>query len=756
LLLLTFIQDCDDAGTVDLVDLFLELAEWSQGIPRAKYTALKKLLSNHNVEIPSMRRVQSRLQTLTKIKPLFIDCCFNNCVAFTKGYADATECPICNEKRYGSGRGSGVNAKRARKRFVYIPIIDRLKLQYKNAARAQILSTYRHSFNGDDSHGKLRDVFDGKLYREFHCEKLKLFRDARDVAFHLSLDGVQVTNMRHHEVTPVILINLNLPPEERYKIENIMASMIIPGPNKPKELDTFLRPLVDELNRLDHGTKAFDAYTGSRFTLKAWVTMVTGDGPAIAEAIGFKRPGNALSPCRHCTIESEMGESASNAPGTYYVPHTNYDFNSPPLRGDNLRDVIKLVVDANSPDYCTQHGITRASILLELRSLHFPRSFPIDIMHCVLLNITENLYKLWSRKKLAFETCLPPVENRHLSEASIKTISESLVSARGDIPTYLSRAPRRIDKHYKGYKAAEWEAWLKHYGPPLLDQHLGNDYVRNFCQLGRIYSLATQHEIQAHDIPHLNALTIDFVREYERLYYCQEKKRLPVCSVNIHSLLHIAPNAEDTGPLCYAWQFPMERYCGIIKPMARSKSQLSVSLANGVITTELLNHVRFTREEEPAAAPQNSYPILLDSLMTKLTPFSRRCLLAHLSNSANVQIKCYKRCQLTRELTIGSAESQRGGDLARRNDRICYQIPGQQGFAFASLLQFAKVIYPQERCLAWVRIYDGVNIDHAKRVASYTREGRCCWIEVGWIKSLLGVIKEGSVNLLVTDVDLFD
>jgi hypothetical protein len=71
------------------------------------------------------------------------------------------------------------------------------------------------------------------------------------------------------------------------------------------------------------------------------------------------------------------------------------------------------------------------------------------------------------------------------------------------------------------------------------------------------------------------------------------------------------------------------------------------------------------------------------------------------------------------------------------------------------LLQFAKVIYPQERCLAWVRIYDGVNIDHAKRVASYTREGRCCWIEVGWIKSLLGVIKEGGVNLLVTDVDLF-
>jgi len=204
-----------------------------------------------------------------------------------------------------------------------------------------------------------------------------------------------------------------------------------------------------------------------------------------------------------------------------HVPHTRYNFNSPPLR-DNLRYIIQLVVDADSPAYCTQHGITRASILLELRSLHFPRSFPIDIMHCVLLNITENLYHLWSRKKLGFEACLPPVENRHLSDASIAIISESLVSARGDIPTYLSRAPRRIDKHFKGYKAVEREAWLKYYGPPLLDQHLGYDYVRNFRQLGRIYSLTTQHEIQAHDIPRLRDLTIDFVREYEMLYYYQE------------------------------------------------------------------------------------------------------------------------------------------------------------------------------------------------------------------------------------------
>jgi hypothetical protein len=63
--------------------------------------------------------------------------------------------------------------------------------------------------------------------------------------------------MRHHEITPVILINLNLPPKERYKKVNILASTIIPGPKKPKELDSFLRPLVEELKRLDDGAKAY-------------------------------------------------------------------------------------------------------------------------------------------------------------------------------------------------------------------------------------------------------------------------------------------------------------------------------------------------------------------------------------------------------------------------------------------------------------------------------------------------------------------
>jgi hypothetical protein len=389
--------------------------------------------------------MQRRLQRTTKIRPRFIHCCFNSCIAFTGEYANATVCPHCKEKRYIT------DTSRSRKQSAYIPIIDRLRTQYRNIARAHVLSTYRQSIVQEHNHGELRDFFDGKLYREFHVEKLNLFQDPRDIAFHMSLDGVQVTNMHHHEVTPVIVINLNLPPEERYKVVNILASIIIPGPKKPNDLDTFLRSLVDELKQLDRGVKAFDANTGQEFILRAWVTMVTGDGPAIAEAIGFKRPGNAYRPYRHCTIKGTSMASVSRkgkTTTTYYVPHTSYDFYNPPLRGNDLRDIINDIAAANSDEYRTRFGINRASILLELRSLHFPRSFPVDLMHCILQNITETLFKLWNRIKLEFEQNADPVKGRHLSKDALKAISESLADARRDIPTYLGHAPRRIDDHY--------------------------------------------------------------------------------------------------------------------------------------------------------------------------------------------------------------------------------------------------------------------------------------------------------------------
>ena len=50
-----------------------------------------------------------------------------------------------------------------------------------------------------------------------------------------------------------------------------------------------------------------------------------------------------------------------------------------------------------------------------------------------------------------------------------------------------------------------------------------------------------------------------------RIYYQDDPKRLPVCTLPIHSLLHIADCIRGWGPVWCYWSFPMERFCGHLK-----------------------------------------------------------------------------------------------------------------------------------------------------------------------------------------------
>jgi hypothetical protein len=49
----------------------------------------------------------------------------------------------------------------------------------------------------------------------------------------------------------VLLINANLPPDQRVKKENLLITSIIPGPKAPKDFNSFMKPIVDELCLLE-------------------------------------------------------------------------------------------------------------------------------------------------------------------------------------------------------------------------------------------------------------------------------------------------------------------------------------------------------------------------------------------------------------------------------------------------------------------------------------------------------------------------
>ena len=202
--------------------------------------------------------------------------------------------------------------------------------------------------------------------------------------------------------------------------------------------------------------------------------------------------------------------------------------------------------------------------------------------------------------------------------SSLEHIGSAMANSAAEIPSYLGHAPRRIDKNHGSFKAAEWKAWLLYYAAPLLNQHLNEKYIANIHKLGHVFTLATKWQMNEEDCQQVASLCVQFVKEYEELYYCGKEGNLPNCHINIHYLLHLGQYIKDCGPACYWWQFVMERYCGIIKPLARSKSQLNASLSNAIILREHLYNLRFISYE--INIRQIQQPIVLPLLLDEFQP----------------------------------------------------------------------------------------------------------------------------------------
>ena len=197
------------------------------------------------IENVSLYKVKTHLKNITGLVPIFYDMCENSCICYTEDYESDQVCPYCSSTRFDA-KG------KAKKVMPYLSIKDRLKIQFKDENRAKEL-LYRHEYitnkeqNDDDD--DLDDIFDGSIYKELMEENL--FIDKRDIAFTASCDGYQIFRQKTDDCWLFLMINNNLDPSLRVKKENLLIPFLIPGPNQPKDFNTFLRPFIDEMKELE-------------------------------------------------------------------------------------------------------------------------------------------------------------------------------------------------------------------------------------------------------------------------------------------------------------------------------------------------------------------------------------------------------------------------------------------------------------------------------------------------------------------------
>lgn len=152
-----------------------------------------------------------------------------------------------------------------------------------------------------------------------------------------------------------------------------------------------------------------------------------------------------------------------------------------------------------------------------------PSVFAPDIMHLTVLNDPDLLLKLFTGK---LDICEPDRRETwdwavfYWKPALWKAHGETVTRAVPYLPSSFGHAPWDPSKKLNsGYKAWEFQQYIYGLSPMLFCHILPQKYWLNFCKLVAGIHTLQRHSIAYQDMLWAHKLLVDFVTEFEELYY---------------------------------------------------------------------------------------------------------------------------------------------------------------------------------------------------------------------------------------------
>ncbi|XP_028110959.1 uncharacterized protein LOC114309428 [Camellia sinensis] len=289
-----------------------------------------------------------------------IHACVNDCCLFRKELEHMETYPKCNCSRWKVDKRTkkikkGVPAKVLR----YFPIIPRFRRMFRSQVKAEQL-TWHSTHKSQD--GKMRHPVDSLAWDSIDQKWPSFTLDPRNLRLDLATDGFNpFANLSsRYSCWPVMLATYNLPPWLCMAKENIMLTLLIPGPKQPgNDIDVYLQPLIEDLQELwNNGVEVYDAANKSMFNLKAMLMWTINDFPANGNLAGCATKGKVACPI--CSINT-CSQWLNHSKKIVYMGHrrflsADYPFlmkrswfdgkqelrgNSKPLSGSDVLDAIK-------------------------------------------------------------------------------------------------------------------------------------------------------------------------------------------------------------------------------------------------------------------------------------------------------------------------------------------------------------------------------------------------------------------------------
>ncbi|TFY75790.1 hypothetical protein EWM64_g8222 [Hericium alpestre] len=315
------------------------------------------------------------------------------------------------------------------------------------------------------------------------------------------------------------------------------------------------------------------------------------------------------------------------------------------------------LMQSESNQLAKQYGIKGICIISWLSSISLSKSFPYDFMHLIWENLIKNLVLLWTG---AFKGLDEGLGSYQLTPTVWDAIGAATAASGSTIPGCYGARPPNILSDHSSTTADTWSFWTLYLGPVLLRQKFNSiKYYNHFTELVRLLHLCLQFTLTVSEIDTIRKGFKNWVVEFERLYYQHDPQHISTCPLTIHALLHIADIIEACGPVWAYWAFPMERYCGLIRPAIKSRKHPFASLDRYVVKAAQIIQIQliYNLSEQPLSlvfkpvkkatrmleAPEYETCALLppsrsihpnDPIMRKI----EKCLATRYDKSNNIQI----------------------------------------------------------------------------------------------------------------------
>ena len=582
--------------------IFLETVNGSQ----ASYDGVCQFIKQRYPDAQTLTydQMKRRLAELTGVIPLMTDMCNDSCVAFTGPYSDLRACPECSTPRFETVSRGSKRVTVPRKQALTIPIGPQIQAQYRSREGAWNMGHRRRVM--EPLLAKLNAGGSIDAYEDVYCSSILLDAARRgdlkpdDTLLMLSIDGAQLYQSKQSDCWIYIWVLLDLAPDLRYKKKYVLPGGFIPGPKKPKNLDSFVYTGLHHLSAIQRdGLRVWDCATGRVFTSRPFFFLGTTDGPGLA-ALHGQVGHHGIYGCReYCGLKGRHKPG-----GPHYYPAllkpTNYDlagcdhddvdiFSLPSasrcLYSQNLNKLVACCTDAQFKLERKETGLCKPSIFLGLPLTHssgLPGCLAIDHMHIIAINLPDLLIGLWrgtidcdkKDSKVLWDWLV-------LVGDVWKSHGQDIARCRPYLPGSFDCPPwNPAEKISSGYKAWEFLVYVFGYCPALLYDILPRKYWQNFCKLVSAVRLLQQRTITASQLQRAHLLVLEFTEEYEAIYYRRMVSRLHFCRQSIHGLLHLAQDVACLGPGVYSSQWTLERTIGNLGQEIKQPSNLYVNLAN--------------------------------------------------------------------------------------------------------------------------------------------------------------------------------